>query len=291
MRICYLASQLTIPSAVKRRADAFEHDQMMAVLRPPIEADGGTLEDLCWDDPDVDWTSYDAVIIGTTWDYPDRPQEFLVALDQISSQTQLYNSPELVRWNYEKTYLRDMADKGTRTVPTLWLDKVTAEDPRKAFEILGTNDLVFKRQVGANADGQYRLKPGDIVPEMPEPMMVQPFLQAIKGEGEISFIFVDGEFCHAVQKRPVTGEYRIQSLYGGLEASYVPDGQDLLEASNVLDTLSETPLYARVDMVRGDDGKLCVMELEAIEPFLYPLQGPELGMKIYQALKRRVLGE
>ncbi len=291
MRICYLASQLTIPGAVKRRADAFEHDQMMAVLRPPIEADGSILEDLCWDDPGTNWASYDAVIIGTTWDYPDRPQEFLAALGQISSQTLLYNSLELVRWNYEKTYLRDMADKGTRTVPTLWFDKVTAEDVGKAFEMLGADDLVFKRQVGANADGQYRLKPGDIVPEMLEPMMVQPFLQAIKDEGEISFIFVDGEFCHAVQKRPVAGEYRIQSLYGGLETSYAPNGQDLLEASNVLDALSEIPLYARVDMVRGDSGKLCVMELEAIEPFLYPLQGPELGMKIYQALKRRVLGE
>lgn len=291
MHICYLASEGTMPRAVKRRKDAFEHDQMMTALLPPIKAEGGTLVDVCWDEPNVDWGNYDAVLIGTTWDYPDRLSAFLAVLSHIDKQTSLYNTPKLVRWNSDKRYLRDMADRGVRIVPTLWLDHVTPADAQAAFQTLERDDLVFKRQVGANADGQYRLKVGGTIPHMPEPMMVQPFLKAIKDEGEISFIFIDGEFCHAVQKKPVAGDYRIQSIYGGIETIYTPREQELAEVRYVLETLDEMPLYARVDMVRGDDGLLCVMELEMVEPFLYPLQGPALGTKIYQALKRRHLAK
>jgi hypothetical protein len=51
---------------------------------------------------------------------------------------------------------------------------------------------------------------------------------------------------------------------------------------------SEPPLYARIDMVRGKDGRLRLMEAELIEPYLYPWQGPRLGDVMADALVRRL---
>jgi len=156
--------------------------------------------------------------------------------------------------------------------------------------MLGSDDVVWKRQVGAGAFGQHRLRPMDPVPPMPHPMMAQPFLPAIETEGELSFIFIDGAFCHALVKRAAPGDYRIQSTYGGVETAVDPSIADLDAAHAILGALDTPPLYARVDMLRAEDGGLVLMELELIEPFLYPLQGPRLGEMMAQALARRLGG-
>lgn len=288
MKIAYLASRVTLPGSPTRRPDAYEHDHTMAALRPAFASRGMALEELSWDAEGVDWASYDAALIGTTWDYWDRQADFLARLADIEGQTRLFNPAALVAWNSHKTYLKDLEARGARLIPTLWIDKVTPEKAAMAFEALASEDLVFKRQVGAGAAGQYRLKPGDPVPDMPHPMMVQPFLHAIAEEGEISFIMVDGELSHALIKRPAPGDYRIQSAYGGVETPLQPTAADLTAAKAILAALDETPLYGRVDMLRGEDGGLYLMELELIEPYLYPLQGENLGERVAEALARRL---
>ena len=286
--IAYLASQATLPGSPTRRSDAFEHDRMMDALTPAFEARGMKIEDVDWANTSEDWSRFAAVIIGTTWDYWDRPQAFLDTLERIEQVTQLYNSAALVRWNSDKRYLRDFEASPIPLIPTLWIDQVDPDAFKAAFETLGSDDLVFKRQVGAGADGQFRLSPSDALPEMPHPMMVQPFLAMIQEEGELSFIFIDGEFSHALLKQAKSGDYRIQSTYGGTETPVSPSRADLEAARQVLSGLNETPLYARVDMLRGEDGTLRLMELELIEPYLYPLEGPELGPRLAAAVAKRL---
>lgn len=287
-KAAYLASRVTLPGSLIRRTDAFEHDYTMDVLRPAFEARGIALEDLSWDDEAADWASYDAVIIGTTWDYWDRLDDFLAALSAIEAKTRLFNPAALVRWNSRKTYLRDLEARGAKLIPTLWLDACGEAEAKAAFDQLSADTLVFKRQIGAGAKGQHRLKRGEAVPEMPHPMMVQPFLPMIQTEGELSFIFIDGEFCHALVKRAQPGDYRIQSSYGGREEVLHPSAEDLAAARAVLGALDEPPLYARVDMLRGEDGGLLLMELEVIEPYLYPVEGPELGPRMAAAAAKRI---
>lgn len=286
--IAYLASQATLPGSPTRRSDAFEHDHMMDALRKPFAQQGYELIDVDWADETENWSRFDAAIIGTTWDYWDRPDQFVRTLERIGSRTRLFNDPDLVKWNSHKGYLRELEDKGARMIPTLWLDQVDAAAFTAAFAQLQTEDLVFKRQIGAGADGQFRLAPADTLPPMPHPMMVQPFLSAIQDEGEYSFIFIDGAFSHALIKQATTGDYRIQSTYGGYETAISPNPDDLDCARTVLGLLDDTPLYARVDMVRGADGQLLLMELELIEPYLYPLEGPQLGTLMAQAVKARL---
>jgi len=287
-KIAYLASRVTLPGSPIRRTDAFEHDFMMDALRGPFEARGIRVEEVSWDDPKADWSAYAAVIIGTTWDYWDRLDEFLAALERIEGQTRLFNGSALVNWNVRKTYLRELETKGAKLIPTLWLDVADDAAARAAFGTLDSDDLVFKRQVGAGAKDQHRLKRGEPIPEMRHPMMAQPFLPMIQTEGELSFIFIDGEFCHALIKRAQPGDYRIQSTYGGREEKITPGADDLAAARAIISTLDEAPLYGRVDMLRGADGELLLMELEVIEPYLYPVEGPELGERMAAGVARRL---
>jgi hypothetical protein len=287
-KIAYLASRVTLPGSPIRRTDAFEHDFMMDALRGPFETRGLRLEDVSWDDAKVDWASYAGVIIGTTWDYWDRLEEFLAALDRIEAQTRLFNPSALVRWNIRKTYLRDLEAKGAQLIPTLWLDVADEAAAKAAFDTLGAGDVVFKRQVGAGAKDQHRVTRGEAIPEMRHPMMAQPFMPMIQTEGELSFIFIDGSFCHALVKRAQPGDYRIQSTYGGREEKITPSADDLTSAKAIIAALDEPPLYGRVDMLRGADGGLLLMELEVIEPYLYPVEGPELGERMAAGVARRL---
>jgi len=193
-----------------------------------------------------------------------------------------------VRWNSRKTYLRDLENKGAKLIPTLWLDVCDEAAAKAAFDALGADDVVFKRQVGAGAKDQHRVKRSEPIPVMPHAMMAQPFLPMIQTEGELSFIFIDGDFCHALIKRAQPGDYRIQSTYGGREEKIPPSADDLAAARAIIGTLDEAPLYGRVDMLRGADGGLLLMELEVIEPYLYPIEGPELGERLAAGVVRRL---
>jgi hypothetical protein len=287
-KIAYLASRVTLPDSLIRRTDAFEHDLMMDALTPAFAARGLKVEALSWDDASANWSGYEAAIIGTTWDYWDRLDEFLAALERIETETRLFNPSALVRWNIRKTYLRDLEAKGARLIPTLWIEGGDKAAAAAAFDRLGADDVVFKRQIGAGAKGQHRFRRGEELLDMPHPMMAQPFLPMIQKEGELSFIFVDGAFCHALVKRAQPGDYRIQSSYGGVEEKLSPSTDDLAAARAIIAAIDTPPLYGRVDMLRGEDGRLLLMELEVIEPYLYPVEGPELGERMAAGIVRRL---
>jgi hypothetical protein len=119
--------------------------------------------------------------------------------------------------------------------------------------------------------------------------MIQPFLPAIVEEGEISLIFIDGTFSHALRKRAAEGDYRIQSLFGGREEDFTPSAAELAQAAAALAACPfPAPLYARIDMVRLPSGELAMMEAELIEPYLYPDQGPDLGERLADGVARRL---
>ncbi|MEZ5680539.1 MAG: hypothetical protein R3E14_04505 [Erythrobacter sp.] len=233
------------------------------------------------------------VLLGTAWDYQDFPEQFLAKLDALAGRNiAIHNPPEIVRWNLDKGYLRDLAKRGVPTIPTLWRDDLDGADVVAALDEFDCNGVVVKRQVGAGGMGQYRFT-RSALPEsgwtMGRPCMVQPFLASLQEEGEYTFLFVDGEFSHAVLKRAAEGEYRIQSLYGGSEHDFTPTDDDLATARSVVDALPfAAPLYCRIDMARLPSSELAVMEAEMIEPYLYPQQGPQLGARVAQAVLKRL---
>lgn len=290
MNIAFLACSTTLPGAPDRRPDAFEHDQQMdaivAALRP-----GESVADIDWQAPLDAFAGFDAALIGTPWDYFDNRDAFLAKLDAIAALgVPVCNSPDVVRWNIDKGYLAELAERGVATIPTLLLDNPGRDEILAAFDHFGCDRLVAKRRVGAGAEGQFdftRDNPPAADWRMGHAALVQPFLPGIVEEGEHSLIFIDGQFSHGLLKRPAPGDYRVQSLYGGWDTAVTPAPDDLAAAQKVIAGLPfPAPLYARIDLVRGGDGALLLMEAEVIEPFLYPLQGPELGPRLLAGLRK-----
>ena len=291
--VAFLACATTVPTSGQRRGVAFEHDLMVAALEPAFAARGLGLRVIDWEAPLEAFDGIDLALLGTAWNYQDRSGAFLEKLEALDSRNiAVLNPPEVVRWNISKTYLRALEEAGVRTIPTLWRETVTARGVLEALDAFECDRVVVKRQVGAGAEGQELIRRTSLPGKdwtFGAPAMLQPFLPAIATEGELSFIFIDGALSHALVKRAAEGDYRIQSLYGGTEQVYQPTDDDRAAASAVLAAVPfDTPLYGRIDMLRMEDGGLALMEAELIEPYLYPVQGPQLGEHLAQAVAKRV---
>ena len=291
--IGFLACETTLPGSGERRGDAFEHDLEIAAIIPAFEAAGLDLRVIDWRAPVADFAGIDLVLLGTAWDYQDHAEEFTAKLEALEAAGVIVcNSSQIVRWNARKTYLRELAENGAKTIPTLWLDDPDAADIAAAMEKFDCDSLVIKRQIGAGALGQERYTKDTLPPpewRFGHPAMIQPFLPQIAQEGELSFVIIDGAISHALIKRPAKGDYRIQSLYGGYEEAIEPSAGDVEHALQIAQSLPfDTPLYARIDMLRDETGDLLLMEAELIEPYLYPEQGPALGENLARAIRRRM---
>lgn len=286
----FIASRVTLPDGPRRRAHAQEHDLEVAVLTPAFAAIGRRLVPVSWDDDRVDWSGFEAAIVRTAWDYATRLPEFLATMERIYQQTRLFNPPAILRWNADKDYLRDLAARGAPSIPTLWAEKADEASFRAAFAEFATPTLVVKPRIGAGAWRQALVHRDAPLPDArdlpPGPALIQPFLPSVVEEGEYSFVFCGGALSHAFVKRAAPGDYRVQPSYGGREFPITPDARDLGLAQAVLATVGTTLLYARVDMARLPDGRLAVMELEAVEPFLYPDAGRHVGERLASAYLR-----
>jgi hypothetical protein len=292
MRIAFLACPDTLPGSPTRRPDAFEHDLQIAALRGGV-GNRGEVVAVDWRAPLAELARFDAALIGSAWDYTEAKDEFLTRLEALEAAgVRVANPAKVVRWNADKLYLRELAERGAPSIPTLWPEAPCEADIRGAFAAFGCNRVVVKRRVGAGAIGQDSFRRDDPALagwSMDQPAMIQPFLAAIEAEGELSFIFIAARFSHALVKRAAKGDYRIQSLYGGIEVPLDPAPGDLAAAGAIMALLpfAEPPLYARIDMVRLKDTTLAVIEAELIEPYLYPLQGPDFGRMLADAVLAR----
>jgi hypothetical protein len=277
-----------------RRHDAFEHDHSLRVFGPAFEGRGHHLEEVAWNAPDVPWEHFDAAVIGTTWDYATQPDQFLATLQAIALRTPLANPPELIEWNLSKRYLGELAEKGVPSIPTLWVNRLSEITPDDIRAGIATEQMVIKPIVGAGGVDQFMGITGTTPPPdhslWDQGVMIQPFMTSIAEEGELSFIFFDGVFSHAVRKTPANTDYRVQSAFDGQEHALTPSAKDLASAQAVIDALPAPALYARVDLVRRRDGVLAVMECELIEPYLYPRfdasEGRNFAMAVERWLKR-----
>lgn len=293
MKIAFLACPATLPGSPTRRPDAFEHDLYVDAVRAGVGT-RGTVTDIDWRAPLEQLAGFDAAILGTPWDYTEAKDEFLVRLTELEQAgVTVCNPLAVVRWNSDKLYLKELSERGAVTIPTLWPERAGPADVLAAFDHFNTNRVVVKRRVGAGAIGQDSFSRDNPPPanwSIEQAAMVQPFLPAIQSEGEQSFIFIDGILSHALLKRAAGGDYRIQTLYGGVELPLDPAPADRAAAEAVLALLpfDQPPLYARIDMVRLEDGRLAVIEAELIEPYLYPEQGPNLGPLLADGILRRL---
>jgi glutathione synthase/RimK-type ligase-like ATP-grasp enzyme len=182
----------------------------------------------------------------------------------------LRNPGPVLRWNADKRYLQPMEARGAPVVPTVFADRLTPDVLQEAAERFGTDRLVAKPQRSANAHQTLRWSPGQNLEGGPDgPAMVQPYLPSIEREGEISIFYFSGAYSHAVRKAPRPGDFRVQPEFGSQITAHDPAPDERATAETILAAMDEPLLYARVDLVRGLDGRPALIEIELIEPDLY----------------------
>lgn len=261
---------------------------------PDLDEDGPVLlgalaeqhieaEPAVWTDDEVDWSSYDLVVVRSTWDYHQRREEFLDWAHRVEAVTTLANSAQVLAWNTDKTYLRTLQQARLPVVPTDWLE------PGDVFVLPETGEYVVKPAVSAGSRDTNRYRVGDhdgraeghasALLAAGRTVMVQPYLAKVDTDGETALFFFGGVFSHAVRKGPlltpgmdlVAGAYAPEAI-----EEREPSAAEREAADQVLDALAQVApaarqqlLYARVDLVPGADGSPTLLELELTEPSMF----------------------
>jgi len=273
-KIAILASDNMMPNAPDERIDFFERDEQMGKIIPAFAAHDMKAELIRWREAAEKADEYAAVLPLFVWDYFEGNEAaFIAEMAKVETKTRLFNTFKTLSWNSNKAYLDELENEGAPVISTITVDHVTEVGVARAFKEFETDIVVIKPKIGGGAWRQVLYKKGDPFPSSdelpPEGAMIQAFLPSVVEEGEYSFLYFGGQFSHGLIKRPKKGDYRIQSYYGGTEETYTPSSKERASARAVLNALTFTPLYARVDLLRGRDGKLKLIELEMLEPYLY----------------------
>lgn len=269
-----------------------ENNGLLAFLRDQ----GLDVHPEIWDDPHVDWGRYPLAILKAPWDYFEKIDHFyawLTALERLG--VRLLNPAPRVRWNADKHYLADIAAAGLPVPPGVFLERGAPADLSGYFAHFDTDRLIVKPCISGGSKNTFALGRAE-VPAVAERLdgllregayLVQPFIPQIGEEGEWSLLFFNGRFSHALLKKPVAGDFRVQQHFGGTIHPAVPPANLLDQATGYVAQFARGCLYARVDVVRTR-GAFLLMELEIIEPFLYLLTHPDSYGNYYRALRELV---
>lgn len=253
------------------------------ILAPLVTA-GIAAVPVVWTDRDADWAAFDLVLLRSPWDYTLRRADFLA---WVSSVPRLLNPADVVVWNTEKTYLRQLAAAGVPVTETQWVGGTDVWTAPAAGE------WVVKPAIGAGSvdAGRYDLSDPEqrhLAELHVERLlagarlaMVQPYLSAVDTEGETALLYFTDPatgrlaYSHAIRKGamltgPDTG---VEGLYKQEQIDpRVATAAQRNVAERALAAIpggAERLLYARVDLLPGPGGDPVVVELELTEPSLF----------------------
>jgi hypothetical protein len=281
-------------------AAAAGRDEDEPLLLAALAAEGLTASSADWVDGDVDWAAAAAVVVRSTWDYAPRRDEFLTWARRVESGTRLLNPAGVLAWNTDKRYLRELAATGVPVVPTAW-----AEEPGGVDAALARwpGDVVVKPVVSAGARDTARFSSAERADARAtaggilasgRAVMVQPYLDRLDAEGETGLVYLDGAASHAFGKGALlAGEALGPGLYAEEEITpRTATAEQQALGDRVVAWVGErtgtVPLYARVDLVPGEDGAPQVIEVELTEPSLFLTTDSGAAARLAGAVRARL---
>lgn len=249
-----------------------------------------------WADPDFDWSSTRCAVFRTTWDYFDRFPEFDAWLSRVKEQTMFINPIDQIRWNMNKSYLKDLQENGIKTVETTFVEQGDTRTLRELFLELHCEDVILKPMIAGAARHTYKLNHENIDEHesiyrqliSQEGMMLQPYQYSITKKGEISLMVIAGEFTHAILKKAKPGDFRVQDDFGGTVHDYDPGYLEMEFAEKVVRACNPLPAYARVDVMWDNSGEFVLTELELIEPELWFRENAVAAKKLAREIVKRI---
>lgn len=279
------------------RPEVTDDDRLLA---DALVARGVSVDAVPWSDGGARWSAFDAVVVRSCWDYFHRASEFHAWLDRLEAEgVRVHNDVGVLRWNADKSYLRDLEAAGIPVIPTRWLDTGSPATLRELRRETGWEELVVKPTVSGGAHRTWRSAPDAATvhdAQLAEmigagAVMVQPLVREIEREGEWSLVFFGGAYSHSVLKRPRSGDFRVQREHGGSLEPAEPAAAVIAAAERAISAIpfgSDAPLYARVDGCVVD-GRLLLMELEVLEPELFLRCGPGSADRLADTLLARMM--
>ncbi len=252
------------------------------LLRTALEARGLSVERTYWDNPNYDWSRTKAVVFRTIWDYFERFEEFWPWVQALNQKTQLINPFSLLRWNIDKHYLKDLAERGIKIVPTHFVDHGEHQSLKAICNQKGWCDIVIKPAVSGAAFHTYKILEKNREEYEPlfqqlvgeRDMLVQPYQPTITELGEASLMVFNGSYTHAILKKAKPGDYRVQDDFGGTVHPYEPSAREIAFAEKVFSVCDPMPAYGRADIMWDATGEIYLSELEIVEPELWVRNHP-----------------
>ncbi len=247
------------------------------ILSEALKRMGFESHRISWDDKSADWPSFNLAIFRTTWDYYDRFPEFEAWMADAERHVPLLNEPDLIRWNWDKFYLRELHEMGLPIPPTLFIPKNSGKSLQHWTESADWKKFVLKPAVGGGGRHTYSFT-REIPPAVSrifselneqEAFLLQQFQESILVKGEVSLMVMDGRFTHAVQKRARPGDFRVQDDFGGTVHHWEAAFREKDFAEQVFSSLKMKALYGRVDVIWDGEDRPCISELELLEPELW----------------------
>lgn len=259
-----------------------------------MEAKGLGVARVSWSDPSFDWSTTKAVVFRSTWDYFYRFQEWEAWLATTSKVTKMINSYALIQWNMDKHYLGDLQKRGVHIPDSRYIEVGEQTSLATLLGETGWTNCILKPCVSGTARHTYKLNAENISSHedtfqsliSEEAMMLQPFLNNIMDKGEVSMVVIGGQFTHAVLKVAQSGDFRVQSDFGGAVHHYEPSDEEMAFAEKAVAACDPQPIYARVDIVEDNNGELAVIELEMIEPELWFRLNPKAAEDLAEAIQK-----
>lgn len=236
---------------------------------------------ISWQDKNVDYSKYDAVVIRSLWGYQDYIEEFIEYLDKLKKDNvKVFNNVDILKDNLNKHEQFKILDKyEIPHIDTFFLKKNELDKVGKINEEY--KDLVVKPIISGSGNNTFIIsdtinknniridevkdKFDGVLNNINNYLMVQPFVKEID-EGEISVVLIDNKVSHIV--------IRNTSVFND-KGSICVVGLDTMDSKmkSIVDSCTKIKeykdaLYMRVDLVKIDDDYK-VMELELVEPQLF----------------------
>lgn len=210
-------------------------------------------------------------------------------------------------------YLRELGLAGVELIPTLWLKRGEPTPIEGIIKNTGWQDFVIKPTVSSKSWNTYRVVANerDIQIAKADTNMsfqditennafidfietsdvcVQQFMPEILSRGELSFVFIDNEFSHAIRKTVAPDNWLAHEFYGGKNEYYQATAKEISWAEQIFKTLSQKYgdfLYARIDAIPYNH-RLLLLECELMVPRLFLIEGHALESYV-QAMKKRLI--
>jgi glutathione synthase/RimK-type ligase-like ATP-grasp enzyme len=236
-------------------------------------------------------------ILRSSWNHHLKPAEFLTWLGaHQATGSPLWNHPATIRWNLDKFYLRELEQRGCPTIPTVFLQRGVAADLKSILAEKDWSAAVVKPSISATSHltstvthataPQQQAVLDSLLTE--HSILIQKFMPEIQTIGELSLVFFNGVYSHAMRKNAAPGDFRIQEEYGGRTTGFAVPEAVIEQAGRALNLTPGTPhLYARVDGVLSGT-IFFIMEVELIEPCLYLATNAHAPARFAEAIATRL---